>query len=115
MSDLPPMGEPLEHGEYVHSKSGRHYFLIFEGRDSETTEPVVCYQQMYGDGSIWFRPKSMWNELVEVEGEMVPRFSKLEDPPSTWWISRLLLKVFGYQEPESPSSGTLSEPASEAR
>jgi hypothetical protein len=30
------------------------------------------------DGSTWCRPKTAFNELVEVDGEMVPRFAPVD-------------------------------------
>jgi hypothetical protein len=59
---------------YIHSKSGRKYELLYECKHSETLEPMLVYKALYGDNAIWVRPKNMWDELVEVNGEMVPRF-----------------------------------------
>ena len=64
----------LEKGEYRHFKGGR-YELIAVAKHSETCEDMVVYRALYGDGGIWVRPLSMWNELVEYNGEKVKRFT----------------------------------------
>jgi hypothetical protein len=37
------------------------------------------YKALYGDGGVWVRPLSMWNETVTVNGETMPRFSYIGD------------------------------------
>lgn len=69
----------LEPGKYIHTKSGRMYNLLYEGRHSETSEMMVVYQACYGDREIWVRPRQMWSELVNGK----PRFQKLR--PSGIW------------------------------
>jgi len=46
-------------------------------RHSETTEPMVVYQALYGNGGIWVRPADMWNETVKRDGEEIRRFQPL--------------------------------------
>lgn len=60
-------------GKYRHYK-GNDYQLIGMATHSETREPMVVYRALYGEYGLWVRPAAMWNELVEVGGEMVPRF-----------------------------------------
>ena len=60
-------------GTYRHFK-GNEYRLIGVARHSETLEEMVVYQALYGEGGIWVRPASMWNEAVEHQGQTVPRF-----------------------------------------
>lgn len=38
--------------------------MLYTATHSETLEPYVVYQALYGEGGIWVRPASMWNELV---------------------------------------------------
>ena len=33
-------------------------------KHSETLEPMVVYQALYGEQGVWVRPASMWNETV---------------------------------------------------
>ena len=66
----------VEKGEYVHFKGGR-YEVIALARHSETEETMVVYRALYGDGQIWVRPLSMWEEEVEVNGRLVPRFTRV--------------------------------------
>lgn len=65
-------------GIYTHYK-GNKYKVISLATHSETLEPMVVYQALYGEGGIWVRPASMWNELVEVNGTMLPRFQLTEE------------------------------------
>ena len=67
----------LEKGEYRHFKGGR-YELIAIAKHSETCEDMVVYRALYGDGGIWVRPLSMWEEIVEHNGEKVKRFTRVE-------------------------------------
>lgn len=67
----------LKKGIYQHYK-GNFYKLIDVAKHSETLEEMVVYQALYGDGGLWVRPACMWNELVEVNGEKVPRFKFIE-------------------------------------
>lgn len=72
---LPPLPViPL--GEYEHYK-GNQYSVLSVARHSETLEPMVVYQALYGDHSIWVRPAAMFLETVKVDGLMVPRFRLL--------------------------------------
>ena len=65
-----------EKGIWRHFKGGR-YELLYIARHSETDEPMVVYRALYGEHGVWVRPASMWNEIVEVNGEKVPRFRKI--------------------------------------
>lgn len=63
---------------YQHYK-GKSYRVIGTGKHSESLEEVVLYEALYDNplGRLWCRPVSMWSEMVEVEGERVPRFKFL--------------------------------------
>jgi hypothetical protein len=63
-------------GRYRHYK-GKEYTVIGVARHSETEEEMVVYRQEYGDHSLWVRPKAMFNEMVEVNGQSLPRFQYL--------------------------------------
>ena len=65
----------METGIYRHFKGGR-YEVIGVAKHSETLEEMVVYRALYGDGGLWVRPAKMWNENVEHEGKILPRFQK---------------------------------------
>ena len=60
-------------GKYRHFK-GNEYEVIGIAKHSETLEEMVVYRALYGDGGLWVRPASMWNETVEHNGTIVKRF-----------------------------------------
>ena len=63
-------------GRYRHYK-GKEYSVIGVARHSETEEELVVYRQEYGDHGLWVRPRSLFLETVEVDGQSVPRFEYL--------------------------------------
>lgn len=63
-------------GRYRHYK-GKEYTVIGVARHSETQEAMVIYRQEYGDYGMWVRPKAMFVETVEVDGQTLPRFQYL--------------------------------------
>lgn len=63
----------IKPGVYEHFK-GNLYKVIAVATHSETMEEMVVYQELYGNQKIWVRPAVMWNEMVLVKGEHVPRF-----------------------------------------
>ena len=65
--------EEIRPGRYRHFK-GKEYRVLCLARHSETEEWMVVYQALYGEGGIWVRPATMWNETVERDGKNVPRF-----------------------------------------
>lgn len=61
-------------GRYRHFK-GNEYQVLGMATHSETMEPMVVYRPLYGEESLWVRPAAMWNELVERDGQSLPRFT----------------------------------------
>ena len=61
-------------GLYRHFK-GKEYRVLYTATHSETLEPMVVYQALYGQRGIWVRPAAMWNETVTREGTTLPRFT----------------------------------------
>ena len=61
-------------GLYRHFK-GKEYRVLYTATHSETLEPMVVYQALYGQRGIWVRPAAMWNETVTSEGKTLPRFT----------------------------------------
>lgn len=68
----------LRPGRYRHFK-GNEYRLLYVAKHSETLEPMVVYQALYGEMGIWVRPASMWNEWVDRDDYHGPRFYLIED------------------------------------
>ncbi|MDR3728732.1 MAG: DUF1653 domain-containing protein [Oscillospiraceae bacterium] len=66
--------EEIRPGRYRHFK-GKEYRVLGVARHSETLEPLVVYQALYGERGLWVRPAAMWNEQVEREGQAMPRFT----------------------------------------
>ena len=60
-------------GRYRHFK-GNEYLVIGVAKHSETLEEMVVYMALYGDGGLWVRPSSMWDETIERDGKRFKRF-----------------------------------------
>lgn len=73
MSEPSPAPQP---GRYRHYK-GKDYRVIGLARHTETEEPLVVYQALYGERGLWVRPAAMFAETVELDGQRVPRFRYL--------------------------------------
>ena len=58
------------HGIYRHFK-GDYYLVEDLVKHSETKEEMVLYRCLYGDGSLWVRPLTMF--LEEVDHEKYPK------------------------------------------
>ena len=71
---LPEVGTP---GKYRHFKGGE-YELICIAKDSETSEELVIYKELSGEGNIWARPSAIFYQYVDVDGALVPRFEKID-------------------------------------
>ena len=67
----------VKKGKYRHFK-GNEYEVIGFAKHSETCEEMVIYRALYGDGQVWVRPVSMWNERVEWNGKTCLRFTYIE-------------------------------------
>lgn len=66
--------ECLPKGRYRHYK-GQEYELLAEAEHTETGEVFVVYRALYGDHSVWIRPKDMFCETVRVDGRRRQRFA----------------------------------------
>ncbi len=66
-------------GKYRHYK-GNEYRVKGLALHSETLEPMVIYQALYGMGETWVRPAAMWNETVTLlDGREKRRFEIIGD------------------------------------
>ena len=54
--------EEIRPGRYRHFK-GKEYLVLYTARHSETLEPMVVYQALYGERGIWVRPAAMWANI----------------------------------------------------
>lgn len=66
--------DDIKLGRYRHFK-GNEYEVIAIAKHSETTEDYIVYKALYGDGGMWVRPASMWNETIERDGITYKRFT----------------------------------------
>lgn len=74
-ADLPPLIETPP-GRYRHYKGGE-YDVVGTVRHSESLEPMTLYRALYGQMGLWVRPAAMFNETVEIDGVVQPRFRKI--------------------------------------
>ena len=58
------MAEVITKRVYRHFK-GDYYLVEDIARHSETQEEYVIYRKLYGDGSLWIRPKEMFLSKVD--------------------------------------------------
>lgn len=72
-----PNGNVCKGQVYRHFK-GDIYYVLDIAKRTETEEDMVVYTK-FGtvDDTVWVRPVSMWNDIVEVNGEKQPRFKLL--------------------------------------
>jgi hypothetical protein len=66
----------MQIGRYRHYK-GKEYLVLGIARHSESLEELVVYRPDYGDRELWVRPKAMFLEYIEINGQSVPRFEYL--------------------------------------
>lgn len=70
--------EEIKLGKYEHYK-GKQYKVIGLARHSETLEELIIYKALYdsedfGKNALWARPKKMFSEVVNIDGEEIFRF-----------------------------------------
>lgn len=73
-----PILPTIAPGTYRHHKTGDHYKVLFTATHSESLEPLVIYQALYGDMRMWARPYSMFIEEIQWNGRTVLRFEKID-------------------------------------
>lgn len=91
--------ESILHGRYRHFK-GNEYEVIGIARHSETEEPMVVYRALYGEGGLWTRPASMWNEQIIRDGKTYRRFYRLNRIERVEKYERLFDEATAYHDPE---------------
>jgi hypothetical protein len=75
---LPPLPIEPRPGLYRHYK-GNEYRVLGLARHSESLEPLAVYQALYGERGLWVRPAGMFSEQVNIDGQLQPRFARLDD------------------------------------
>lgn len=60
---------------YRHYKGGL-YDLVCEATLEADLTPMIVYRA--SDGSIWIRPKEVFFQIIEVDGQMVSRFAPID-------------------------------------
>jgi len=69
-------------GYYRHYKN-LLYQVLGTVRHSESLEPMTLYKALYGEEGLWVRPAAMFNETVNIDGVVQPRFAWVgEEQPS---------------------------------
>jgi len=66
----------MKAGRYRHFKGGE-YELLGVAKHSETAEEMAVYRALYGEQGLWVRPLAMFQETVEHDGKIQPRFTYL--------------------------------------
>ncbi len=75
---LPPLPAEPRPGIYRHYK-GNLYRVVGLARHSESLEPVVVYEALYGERGLWVRPAAMFSGDVVHGGVRQPRFARVAD------------------------------------
>lgn len=72
------MNEAIKTGIYQHYK-GNKYLVLAIAKHSETLEEMVVYISLYDNETshVWVRPLSMFNEVIEKDGQKMSRFKYL--------------------------------------
>ena len=68
----------LKLGKYEHYR-GKQYEVVGLAKHSETLEDFVIYRALYNSeelrtNTLWIRPKSMFFEIININGKNIPRF-----------------------------------------
>jgi hypothetical protein len=64
-------------GLYKHYK-GNEYKVVGVAKHSETEEELVVYVSLKDPEQLWVRPLAMFIEVVELNGEKIKRFEKID-------------------------------------
>ena len=91
------MQELKINGIYKHFK-GDYYLVLDVVRHSETKEELVLYRRLYGDCSLWVRPKEMFLSEVDHESVMYKKvelengFVGMENKVAEMWKQKNIIK-----------------------
>ena len=76
-------------GKYYRHFKGNIYRVLHIAKHSETLEDIVVYQAMYGERGIWVRPKAMFEEVIERDGQTYICFSPISAEEAEKVINKL--------------------------
>ena len=66
-------------GKYYRHFKGNIYRVLHIAKHTETLEEMVVYHAMYGEGKVWVRPISMFEEVIERDGKTIRRFEEISE------------------------------------
>ena len=66
-------------GVYRHYKGNLYQMIGVACCSEKPHEIYVVYQALYGDYGLFVRPYTMFNESVEYEGRVMPRFELIRE------------------------------------
>ncbi len=71
----------MKTGIYKHSKTGNLYKVHFIAKHSETLDDLAVYEALYDNpkSKYWVRPVQMFEEIVEINGQKLPRFQFIKE------------------------------------
>ncbi len=71
----------IDKGIYRHNKKGDLYEVLGVALQTESDEALVIYRPLYENKhELFARPYAMFTELVEINGQTMPRFEKVDTP-----------------------------------
>ena len=68
--------EALAGKRYRHYK-GNEYEVLYIATHTETEEGLVIYRALQDPEKVWARPRAMFEEEIEIDGKMMPRFTPI--------------------------------------
>ena len=74
----------IKPGTYRHYKGGEYMVLGVARHSEDPGKELVVYRSLgksgkFRTGTIWVRPKAMFNDMVVVNGKRIPRFRPARD------------------------------------
>lgn len=70
----------IHRGIYRHNKTDKLYEVLGVALQTESNEPLVVYRPLWESEYQFFaRPYTMFTEEVNINGQRLPRFEKVDD------------------------------------
>lgn len=64
--------------KYRHYKGNKYVVLAIARSSEDIDQELVVYQDLSDDSKIWARPRRMFEEEVEIDCKVMPRFAPFE-------------------------------------